>query len=170
MIPLITYVEISRFKTISQNVNAAKKIEPYVLEAQEFDLKGLLGPALYLDLINDFESSPSLLIYSDLFNGCEFEYKGKQIRHEGIISVLSYLAYSRSVLNGNFESTAFGMVVKSNEYSTQPTERAIQRMSDQAKSGAMAYWGFVEKFLNQSDFELWNKKNKKVTSNRISGV
>jgi len=168
---LITGNDIAKYKPFSANINFAKKLEPFILESQEFDLKKLLGPAMYLDLIKDFNGSPSLEKYSDIYNEKEFIYKGEVMKHEGLIPVVSYFAYARYVLFANNESTAFGTVTKNNEHSAFSSDKSIQRMSDQAVSAANEYWKYIEMFLNISDFDLWKKKdNKTITSNRMKGI
>ena len=51
---LITLANIQDVKSISLNVNETKQLSPYILEAQNFDLRELIGDAFYLDLIADF--------------------------------------------------------------------------------------------------------------------
>lgn len=161
MTQLITISDINGLKTISVNINAEKKLNPFILEAQEFELKKLMGSAFYFDFVSDFNLSPSLQVYSDLFNGCEFTYKEKTIRHEGIKSVLAYLSYARYVLNSNVEATAFGTVNKITAESKHVDEKTITRLHEQAYAGAMSYWEDVVKYIEVQDFELWECKEKK---------
>jgi hypothetical protein len=172
MTQLITISDIIGLKTISVNVNADKKLNPFILEAQQFDLKELMGSEFYLEFINDFVGSPSLSLYSDLFNGCEFVYCEKTIRHEGIKSVLAYLSYARYVLNSNVEATAFGTVNKITEESRHVEDKTIKRLYEQAYAGAMSYWKDVVKYLEVQDYETWNSKNKKkrAYSFRVKGI
>lgn len=171
MTELITISQIRSYKALSVNVNQEKKITPAILEAQQFDLKKLMGDAFYLEFVNDFNQSPSLPIYSDLYNGSEFTHCGKTIRHEGIKTVLAYLTYARYVLNSNVESTAFGTVRKKTEDSEQVDEKTITRLHNQAYAGAMEYWEDVVKFLDVQNYTLWNEcRDKKVFKGRIGGV
>ncbi len=71
---LITLANIQDVKSISLNVNETKQLSPYILEAQNFDLRELLGDAFYLDLIADFSALPSLDKYDLLFNGGQYTY------------------------------------------------------------------------------------------------
>lgn len=170
MIPLITISQIRELKVISINTNFEKKVDPFIIEAQQFDLKKLMGSAFYLEFVNDYAESPSLPVYSDLYNGSEFTCGGKTYRHEGIKTVLAYLVYARYILNSNIEQTAFGTVKKITEESTHVDEKTITRLYDQAYNGAMGYWSDVEKFLNEQNYDLWNCTNKRVSSIRIGSI
>lgn len=170
---LISASDFNPYKTLSINVNAVKKVDPFILEAQEFDLKNLMGDSFYYDLIKDFNNSPSLSKYYDLFNGSTYICDGNEIYQSGIKAVLIYLSYSRYVAVSNIEATAFGTVHKKEEFSEPVSESTIKRLKDQAYSGALEYWQGVEKFIksNFNDYPLFkgcHLKNK--TSIKISGV
>jgi hypothetical protein len=172
MTQLITIQDFINHKPLSVNLNAQKKLDPFILEAQQFDLKKLMGDAFYLEFMRDFESSPSLQVYDDLFNGSEFQYSNETCRHEGLKSVLIYLSYARYVLNSNVESTAFGTVRKITEESQMVDDKTIIRLHDQAYNGAMAYWEDVKFFLNQQNYRLWLNCTsvKRVSSMRVGSV
>lgn len=170
---LISISDFTPYKAISANINATKKLEPYILEAQEFDLKPLLGDELYNALVEDFEASPSLTDYSDLFNGSEWTLSGHNYKHAGLIPVLCYFAYARYKLNSNTEDTAFGTITKRNNESEPVSEKTISRQADQARSGAMSYMNQVIKFLNDNstDYPLWvNSCKTKTGRTRITDV
>jgi hypothetical protein len=171
LIKLIDISDIQAMKPVSSNANEAKKIDPFILEAQQFDLKELLGSALYLDFLKDFSASPALQKYSDLFYGSEFECGGIAYKHEGLKSVFVYLSYARYVLNSNIEATAFGTVHKKEEYSEHVDDSTVRKLYDQSYSGALAYWSDVERFLDSKKYDLWKcKSSGKIKKVRIGGV
>ncbi len=170
---LISLSDFTPYKAISSNINATKKLEPYILEAQEFDLRPILGEELYNALVADFELSPPLQTYADLFNGCTWTIAGHTYKHDGLVPALCYFAYARYKLNSNTEDTAFGTVVKRNNESEPASEKQVNRQSDQARTGAMAYMNRVIKFLddNSTDYPLWlNSCTKKKGRGRITGI
>jgi hypothetical protein len=171
MTQLITISDFTQYKAISVNVDTVKKLDPFILEAQQFDLKKLLGNAFYLAFVNDFNLSPSLPTYSDLWNGSEFTCGTKTLRHEGLKSVLCSLSYARYILNSNVNATAFGTVHKKTEESEMVSDATIKRLYEQAYGGAMEYWEDVKKFLDEQNYDLWNGcKDKEITATRIGSV
>ena len=174
MTKLISISDFSGYPAISTNVNTAKKLDPYITEAQRFDLLPILGQELYWDLINDFTASPSLVEYGDLFNGSEYTISGKTFKHEGLKPALIYFTYARYRMNANEEETAGGLVTKNNPYSEPASEKTIARRVDQARSAAFAYMEPVIKFLNDKhlDYPLWANscKGSNKRSTRITGI
>lgn len=153
---LISRDDIIEYRSISANINASKKLDPYVLEAQEVDLKNLLGNSLYNALVNDFDGVPSLSTYADLFNGSSWECGGKTYYHRGVKVVLIYFAYARYLINSPLESTGFGTVVKKDQYSEVQDQKALQRNFDETIKLALAFWDDVKCYLDQSSIDLWN--------------
>ena len=171
---LLNISDFEGFKAISGNTNWEKKLLPYVFDAQNFDLKELLGNAFYLSVYKDVIAEPSLVLYSDLWNGCEWTVGSHTYRHEGLKVVLINFAYYRFVMNANSHETAYGIVSKINPESESVSEKTIQRKIDNAKSSALAYWSDVECYLNDNltTYPLWNSscndgENKKTN---VSGV
>ena len=67
---LITITDIQKFKPLSKNTDVVKKVDPFIKEAQEFELRPFMSDEFYLELVSQFESSPqfSNSKYADLFN------------------------------------------------------------------------------------------------------
>jgi hypothetical protein len=174
MTKLISISDFTGYPAISANVNVVKKLDPYITEAQRFDLLPILGQEFYWDLIRDFEASPSLADYDELFNGSEYTVNNITYKHEGLKPALIYFTYARYRMNANEEETATGLVTKNNPYSEPASEKAITRRVDQARSAAFAYMEPVIKFLNDKylDYPLWTKECKtgNKRSTRISGI
>lgn len=160
---LLTLSQLQQFKSLTSNLNVAKSLEPYILEAEQFDLRPFLGDDLYLDLVADFEASPSLETYSDLYNGSQYTYNDRSYQHDGIVSVLAYFTYSRYIANANIHSTKHGVVQKNTEFSEPASEKTIARLIGQAKSGAVAYQERVRLYLNHhsDSIPLWYGSGKR---------
>ena len=172
MTKLITIQDIVEFKPMSMNTNVAKALDPYIIEAQEFDLKPFLGDPFYLAILNDATTFDT---YSDIWNGQEYQYNGYTYAHNGLKSVLIYQAYARYLVNANSTETPFGVVAKRNEFSDQIDTKALSMKIQQARAGAKAYQQQVEDYLNRNlnDFPLWRiscntpKNNSSVRISRI---
>ena len=158
MIALISETDFAPYKAISANLSAAKKLLPYVVDAQQLDLKELIGSAFYLALYKDVTDSPALQIYSDLWNGSEWICNNITYRHEGLKTVLVHFSYARYIMNSGQEETAFGVQIKKEENSEPISEKTLLRKIDNANSAAFAYFKDVELYLNDNytDYPLWN--------------
>lgn len=80
--PIITLSDVQLFKSVSDNINSIKELQPYILEAMDFDLRPFMGESFYIDLYEKFVASPSLDGYEDLFNGSTYTYNGNKYQHE----------------------------------------------------------------------------------------
>ena len=172
MTKLITYAQIAPYKHITSNVNAAK-FDIYNLQAQELDLRPLLGTELYWDLVDDFEASPSLVIYSDLYNGSTYVKDTRSFKHEGLIPVMANFIYARYLASSGASSTPWGMVQKKQGDVSDPlSEKSLARMMGQAQSEALAYWERVKIYLcdHTTEIPLYNRKAKSQSGIRIRGV
>lgn len=173
MTKLITVADIKVYKSLTTNTSGMK-IDSEINEAQEFDLRPILGDEFYLALLDDFNASPSLATYSDLFNGVTYTYGAYQYQHDGLKAVLCYYAYARYLNNSNTNSTAFGMVQKRNDDSDPISEKTLARLVGQAVSGAKAYEQRILDYLsrNSSTYPLWKCRvdNNKTGGMRISAV
>lgn len=168
MTPLITINQIRAVKSISLNTNEVAQLTPQILEAQDFDLRPILGDEFYFAIVADFEASPSLTEYAELFNGCTYTHEGRQYTHEGIKAFLIYSSYARYVANSNVIATPTGMVHKTNQFSESVNEKTISRLVEQARSGAeMHKIRFVD-YLNRNVnlYPLWLQSCKKSTPYR----
>ena len=155
---LISLTDFDGFKNITSNINTVKRLDPYIREAQEFDLRRFLGEELYIDLIDDLDASPSLETYGDLVTGSTYTKDGITYQHDGLKPVLVYFTYARYLENAGVASTNFGVVQKKNEFSDPIDEKRTGRLISQARSGAIVYQARVERYLNDhsTDFPLWN--------------
>lgn len=157
---IITLQDIIDFKPISINVNQAKALNPFILEAQEFDIRSILGDSFYLAILDDL---PALANYGDLVNGVQYTFEGNLYETKGIKACLIYYSYARYLANANQVSTPSGMVSKTNDYSDPTSEKTLSRLIQQARSGAIH---FQEQFIdylnrNESLYPLWKNNCKK---------
>lgn len=171
---LITIEDLRLIRPITQNVSDLNSIEPYIEEAEQADLKNLLGAELYYDLVKNKNDGK----YSDFLNGKEYQNsKGNTLAFAGLKKTLAYFAYARLILNDNLKHTNSGMVFKRNEYSEQPSSKSIADKAQNAKAMAMNFWQDCEAFLNhnKSVYSLWKsdcfQHNSGISSRAtISGV
>lgn len=175
IIYLIRIEDIQAIKPISGNLDINKKLNPYIREAQEFDITKFLGDEFYIALEEDFAAQPSLATYADLFNGCEYQYDGRTYRHRGIKAMLIEFAYARYKSNAQVNDTAFGTVVKTTPDSQPASEKSIARQVDNALSAAYKYQSDVYDYLcrKSSDYPLWPNRiadREQRSSIRVSSI
>jgi len=163
---LITLSQIQQYKSITDNLNTVKSLDPYIQEAEQFDLRAFLGEELFLALVEDYEASPSLAtaIYADLYNGKTYTYSGRTYKHEGLVPVLAYYTFARFAAMSGTHSTKHGFVTKQTDFSEPASEKTIARMIGQAKSSAMVYQDRVRLFLshNSESYPLWHGSGKRT--------
>lgn len=89
------------------------KIEVYLRESENIDIKNALGDALFLDVKEHAEK------YETLLNGGVYETEnGDKKVFMGLKSSLAYYTFARLVKNGDGSLTRFGFVNKESEYSS----------------------------------------------------
>jgi len=174
MANLITLSDIQAVKPISSNLNTLKKLNTFIEEAQDFDLRPMLGDEFYLAIAADVLTSPSLQTYADLWNGNTYTYGADTYKNYGLKIVLINYAYARYLRASQTNQTAFGAVQKVNPNSEPISEKQLTRLVGQAISSAKGYEETVHKYLNlnNADYPLYEcfNDNGKRRSFRITGV
>lgn len=145
------------------------RIEPYILEAQRFQLKPLLNDALFYDFLKNFDNDNSQYNkYRDLLNGKEWTYKGKPIYFDGIKPFLCYHTLAKFVVSNPINITRFGVVKKTNNFSEPVSSAEIKFFLDDMKSNASSCESQIIKFLteNRSTYTLYDYNSSNDAGNR----
>ena len=169
ILPVITVNDIAAIKPISDNIDSAKRIMPYVTEAQDLDIRPFLGDPLYYAFIEGVLASPQTEIYTDLLNGKEYVKDDHTIYFCGLKTVIAYFAYARFVKNQSAQVTRFGITKKVTDYSEPISDEKVADMSGEARSNAMGYLSQVETFLDENDatYTLWGVDESKKPGGKI---
>lgn len=159
---LITTDEVSKLaRTMSAHIDA-EKIETYIRESENIDLKSALGDTLFLDL----KEHPGN--YSKLLNGGSYDVEcvGKR-SFVGLKTALSYYTYARVVKNGDGNVVRFGFVNKDSEYSSRSDVKEKVMAYNDAFSIADQYMKECVRYLNDNkkDFPLY-EGNGGIKANR----
>lgn len=106
------------------------------MQAQDFDLRPLMGEALYYDMLNRSEEDP----YVRLIKGDVYNYSGVEIDCKGLKPVIVYYAAARLVANmsNSISPTIFSQ--KRNEFSDPVSPSEINRTVTMYQSLALGYW------------------------------
>ena len=113
-----------------------------VQEAEDLDIKPMIGDNLYMVLLN--ESSPRT---DELMNGATYKCCDNWYSFRGLKTALAYYAYGRIIRGGNGVSTRFGYVDKVEEYSDLASLKDRQQVAQESFSIADNYMRDVLRYL-----------------------
>lgn len=153
---IITRSDFAGRVELSNNM-ADAKINNRILEAQDFDLKELMGAAFYYSFVGDVVSTPNQL----LLNGGEYIVNDITYNFSGITPVLVYYATSRLIKNLDLHFTPNAVMQKRNEYSDHLESKDLTWRANQFVNQALEYWRQCSDFLdnNKADYTLWKPNN-----------
>ena len=170
---LIQRSDIQTIAQVSNNLESSK-LNPYILEAQELDLKPQLGAALYKALVDGIESSPQTAIYVTLMEGEAYTCGNDTIDFPGITKALAYYAWARYLSNQDGYSTVWGVQQLTGGNSQGISEKSIARKIGQARSAGAHYIEEMHRYLKEklSTYPLYKgdsgeRKRGKVNINSV---
>lgn len=155
---LITQSDIAAYRPTAELDEA--RIIPFIMEAQNADLKPVLNNALYYDFMTNFDNTghASYSVYQELLNGKVWTYNALSEYYSGIKPMLCYYALARFIVNNPFHVTRMGVVRKVVTQSEQASPDDIRMLVNDLKSNALSYQNDVIKFLenNTTTYPLYN--------------
>ena len=122
--------DIKEIRPIADNI-PLNRITIYLKEAENLYVIPLFGASLFKKI------SESQDDYTTLFVGGF--YDNNKHYFEGLRKSIAYIAYSKMILNQDFNVTAFGTMFKNNEYSEHSNEKTLLRISNDALSIGIRY-------------------------------
>ena len=147
MLPyLIDYNEVFEL-TRKMSVHIDKdKIDAFIREAENMDLKPVMGDALLYAVKADSNA------FAPLLNGGTYKTPSGEIKtFEGLKSALAYFTFARFVRNGDGNVTRSGFMVKDNEHSARASESEKERTYNDAKSIAERYLSECMDFVRHDE-------------------
>ena len=154
---IITLQDIQRLRPTAELDGT--RWETFATEAQDQDLRPILGDGLYYDFMTKWFSTGDAMYtaYQELLNGKAYTYNGQSIYFDGLKPMVRYYTLARLVQNNQVNISRFGVVTKTTQQS-QPTDpQVIRQVVNEMKSNAMTYKNQVDRFLleNQSTYDLY---------------
>lgn len=142
---LITLADFTPYVDITSNIDVVRNLEPYILQAQQMDLRPLIGEEFYHDLI----TNPTAEKYIELINGVIYTPTNSTlaVKYEGLKAMLVYWTYARYLTKANIKSTMSGFVRKETQYSEPLRPDELARLASDARSMAMSYEYGLDLFL-----------------------
>lgn len=93
-----------------------EKILAYIVEAEQMNIKPVLGDKLFLDILAHGEEKEE---YQTLLNGGTYTSRdGGVYSFVGLKCCLAYFVFAKNVMMGDFQTTRFGVVLKEADFSS----------------------------------------------------
>lgn len=140
--------DLRKVRPIAENLNDAKRLLPYILEAEMLDVIDSIGAKIYKAIDENtvntltYTTGTTTVTYDDseysiLMNGGYYDEEEK--RCGGLINAIIYLAYGRFVKNNSLNVTAFGVVVKNGQLSEPADTKAVMIHSEESRKIGLEY-------------------------------
>ena len=139
---LIVRSDITNIRDISANISNVR-IDPYIREAQELDLKNFIGDDLYAELMTEALTS--------------FSANNQTLLDDYLKRPLAFFSYARFLEAQPANVTRYGVVRKENDYSENLSVSDVQKLADMTRKAGNAYFDEARKYLNDNavDYPLW---------------
>lgn len=113
---LITPEEIGKYGRPISAKTDADKLTAYIVEAEQMNVKPVLGDGLFLSILEKGEDDEML---GRLLTGGTYEYGGSLYSFAGLKAAMSYYVFAKYLMVGDFNATRFGITTKDDSYSTR---------------------------------------------------
>jgi hypothetical protein len=149
---LITIEDIKEIRPMAQL--DVKRVDPYITETQENDLRPIMGDAFFYDFITNYTDAK----YRELLNGKTYTKNGYSIFFPGLKPMLCYFALARITQNNAINLTSYGIVQKDMSGSQPVDQRIIGALVTELRDVANSYQSRLIDFLNynQTTYPLFN--------------
>lgn len=142
MANLITATQVrAKCRPISKNFED-DRINMFIPEAEQLDIKPLLGEQMYITLLEDTGTT-----YSTLINGGTYTVDGRKYIMSGLLVAIAYFVYARLIINSDGQLTRLGFVQKDLNESDRPQLKEKLVASEGAKEAGNAYLNEVLQYI-----------------------
>lgn len=176
MNPIVTKTDIQQYRYIADVLDDTTTLMPHILEAQNVELRSLLGDALFYQLMEGYFTTPVDSKWTELVSGKSYVYNTRTIYYDGLKPLICYWAFARLLSSHGSAVTRFGVVRKINDLSEPISDEALSRMITQARSTSKFYQTQVVQFLdyNRTIYTTWRASESAPRSggikiSRVSG-
>ena len=143
--------DIRNYKDISMHTPDSR-INEYIRDAQEQDLRLLLGNSFYFDVLSNLANP----VYSDLLNGGDFQKDSCTWTQQGLKAVLVEFTWGRYTYFGIHNDTPFGNTVKLSDFSKESESKDRKDIWEQSKQRANSYFDVIRTYLCDAAFDVWD--------------
>ena len=134
-----TFITIEEARTLARPLLMHdEKVEPFIVEVEQTQIKPVLGDTLYRDLHDDKKLADH--VYSDLLSGGEYDdCCDKYHSFSGLKVAIAYMVYIKTLMCGDVESTRFGFMQKDGQYSQHISTAQRSAAYNEAMEVAQCY-------------------------------
>lgn len=151
---LINRSDFTPYAQVAIHAREDAMLQPYILAAQNVDIKPVLGAALWHNILQN----PYAAFNEILLNGGSYtDANGNTVTFQGIKAALACFAYARYILAKNAVDTPFGMVSKTSEYSEPVTAEQLVSIASEKRNEGGVYLRECTRYLDQQaiNYPLW---------------
>lgn len=151
---LITQADVREYRQIDANFDQ-NRFNSFCNDVQRKSLRGLLGDALYYDLMSDSRVAGK---YKDLLDGKDYQYAGNTIHFYGIKPILCYWWLAIAAREGDLFLSSIGAIqFVNNPQQNFESSKSKERISSEYSATAQMFTNDLIQFLGQhnSIYPLW---------------
>ena len=128
-------------------------IETYIGEAEQLDVKPLLGEQMYIDL-SEAQTGTTLSANQVLIlDGGGYEVDGKKYVFSGLKKAIAYFTYGRIIRNSDGQLTRYGFINKDTLESDRPQLKEKLVAAGDAEKTGNAYLNEVLQFIKLNNLD-----------------
>lgn len=127
---IITVEDIRNIRAIAHNIDT-ERVNVFIREAEELDIRRQIGTALYERYNSGEELTPEEGI---MLNGGDYTAECGTRHISGVKVALAYFAYARFVRNAQINITPYGVVTKLGEESEPTNYKTVAAVAQDAQN------------------------------------
>ena len=129
------------------------RIEMFIPEAEQLDVKPILGEQMYIDLLEAQTGTTLSVNQVLLLDGGIYTVENRKYIFKGLKVAISYFVYSRLIRNADGQLTRFGFVDKNLNESDRPQLKEKLVAADDAAKSGNAYLNEVLQLIKLNDMD-----------------
>lgn len=170
---ILKITDAQEYASISHN---KEEFEILALNAQETDLRELLGDALYYVLYNDLDANgaPQNEPYIKLVNGITYTYDGDTIEYFGLKPFLTFVWLAYNVRGeGDNKVTNYGNALLGDDpqsYLTKTSKSERDELNSTYMKRVTSYRNNIVQYLNDNDteFPTWEGRTENKSKSQFN--
>lgn len=162
---LITVEEVRDLgRPISPQIDSEKLLS-YIYETERLSIKPVIGDSLFSRILAKLQPESDAMADDDpvkvLLDGGEYtDCKGQYHMFSGLRMAMSYYVYAQYVMDGDFQLTRAGVVVKDGAYSSHVSSKERSDSYNNALTIAEGFMDEVKDYIRYAFPEEYKKRGK----------